>query len=94
MFYVYIFESTFIKVFKQCIIHIFAHLFPDRKVFCIYFSSLRKEFGINVSNAKYTILEKASDLKIVIFPSSDKCLMRQSFITLEMLFIVLKLSVI
>ena len=50
--------------------------------FCISFSSSRTEFGINVSNAKYTILEIESDLKSVIFPSSDKCLMRQSFIIL------------
>ena len=62
----------------------FARLFPHRKVFCICFSSSRKEFGINVRNAKYTILEIASDLKIVVFTSSDKCLTRQSFITLEM----------
>ena len=38
---------------------IFARLFPNRKVFCICFSSSRKEFGIDVSNAKYTILEIA-----------------------------------
>ena len=64
----------------------FARLFPHRKTFGIYFSSSRTEFGIIISNAKYTILKITSDLKIVFFPSSDKCLMRQSFITLQIFF--------
>ena len=38
--------------------------------------------NLELSNAKYNICERASDLKIVIFPSSDKCLMRQSCIRL------------
>ena len=40
---------------------LFLPAFPHRKVFCICFRSSRTEFGINVSNAKYTILEIASD---------------------------------
>ena len=46
----------------------FTRLFPHSKVFCICFSFSRTEFGINASNVKYTILEIACNLKIVIFP--------------------------
>ena len=56
--------------------------FPIGKFSGFFFSSSRTEFGINISNAKYNILEEASDLKIFVFRSSANCLMRQSFITL------------
>ena len=55
---------------------------PIRRFFCIYFSSSRTEFWINVSNFKYTIVEIADDMKIVIFSFSYKCFMCQSFITI------------
>ena len=77
------FNPPSLKLLHNVSCFIFVRIFPHRKVFCICSSSSRKEFGINVSNANYTILEIASDLKIVIFPSNDKCLMRQSFIALE-----------
>ena len=60
----------------------YVHTFEPPSVTALCFSSSRIEFEVNVSNAKYTFLETASDLKIIILPSSDNCLMRQSFITL------------
>ena len=43
-----------------------------------------------VSRAKYTILEIASDLKIVIFPYEDKCLISHNLITLHILLIIVQ----
>ena len=43
-----------------------------------------------VSKAKYTILDIARDLKVVILPSKDKCLMRHNFITLQILLTALQ----
>ena len=77
-----LFKPPSVKLLHNASCFIVAWLFPYMKVFCVCFSSSKTESGINVSNAKYTILEVASDLKIAIFPSSNKCLMRQSFITL------------
>ena len=36
-----------------------------------------------VSKAKYTILDIARDLKMLVLPSRDKCLMSHNFITLK-----------
>ena len=36
-----------------------------------------------LSKAKYNILAIARDLKVVILPSRDKCLMHHKFITLQ-----------
>ena len=62
-----LFKPPSVKLLHNKSCFIFAGLFPHRKVFCIFYSSLRTEFGIHVSNAKHTILEIGSDLKIVIF---------------------------
>ena len=70
-----LFKPPSVKLLHNVSCFIFACLFPHRKVFCICFSSSRTEFEINVSDAKYIVLEIASDLKIVIFPSSENCLM-------------------
>ena len=43
-----------------------------------------------VSSAKYTILDIASDLKIVIFPSKDKYLIHHNLITLHIFLIVVQ----
>ena len=64
------FNPPLLKLLHNVSCFIFARLFLHGKIFCIYSSSSRKEFEIIVSNAKYTILEIASDLKIIIFPSS------------------------
>ena len=61
--------------------------FPIGKFFVFVLVPQEKNFGLMLVMPKYTILEIANDLKIVIFPSSDNCFMRQSFIT-EMFFTV------
>ena len=73
---IFCFMSTLFKLPSVKLLHnvsclIFARLFPSRKVFCIYFSFSKAKFGINVSNVKNTILEIASDLKVVILPVTN-----------------------
>ena len=100
------FMSTFfnppsVKLLRSVLCFIFARSFPNRKASCICFSSSRKEFGTNVSNAKHTILEIASDLKIcyLFFQWQMSHVpkfynIRNVFYRVTEIFIVLRLSVI
>ena len=59
-----LFKPPSVKLLHNVSCFIFAPLFPHRKFVCICFNSSRTEFGIDVSNATYTILKIMNDLKI------------------------------
>ena len=81
-----LFKSPSVKLLHNASCFIFSLLFSHWKVFCICFSSSRTEFGINVSNAKDTILEIAIAPKLYNIISL--------FYRVTKIFIVLELFII